>query len=234
MMTLRRPAEALELAAVTLPSVNLLPPEITEAIRFRRVQAGLAAGVVTTLGLVGLLYVGANGAVGDAQRDVDAASAEQTTLRAETAGYADVTQTYARVAAAKQMLVQAMGSEVRYSRFLNDLSLSIPPDVWLTNATWSQGDATATAAVPTAATTTTTGTTATGATPLGTVTLTGVAKNHDDVAVWLEQLAAQKGYAEPYLQSSTEVLLAEKKVVNWSTTVQLTPDALSGRYTNGG
>ena len=219
MMTLRRPAEALELAAVTLPSVNLLPPEIGEAIRFRRVQAGLAAGVVTTLGLVGLLYVGAHGAVRDAQRDVQAATAEQTTLRTETAGYADVTQTYARVAAAEQMLVQAMGSEVRYSRFLNDLSLSIPADVWLTGATWTQGTADGTTAV----------------TPgLGTVTLTGVAKKHDDVAVWLEQLAAQKGYAEPYLQSSTEALLGEKTVVNWSTTVSLTPDALSGRYTEAG
>ena len=226
MMTLRRPAEELELATVTLPSVNLLPPEIGEAIRFRRVQAGLMAGVVTTLGLVGLLYVGANGAVGDAQRDVQAASAEQTTLTAETAGYADVTQTYARVAAAEQMLVQAMGSEVRYSRFLNDLSLSIPEDVWLTNATWSQSAADGSAAAATG--------TAVPATSLGTVTLTGVAKSHDAVAVWLEQLAVQKGYAEPYLQSSTEALLGGRKVVNWSTTVQLTPEALSGRYTNGG
>jgi len=231
MMTLTRQRQDSELVPVTLPRVNLLPPEITESIRFRRVQGGLAAGVLMTLGLVGLLYVGANNGVADAQRDVDAASTEQSALRTETAGYADVTETYARVAAAEQMLVQAMGSEVRYSRLLNDLSLSIPEGVWLTSATWAQDTA---GAAPATGTATGTGTSATPTAALGTVTLNGVAKTHEDVAVWLEQLAAQKGYAEPYLSSSTEVLLDERVVVNWSATVSLTADALSGRYTNGG
>ena len=65
---------------------------------------------------------------------------------------------------------------------------------------------------------------------LGTVTLTGVAFAHTDVANWLESLAREKGYAGPLLQSSTEALLGTRKVVNWSVTVTLTPEALSGRY----
>ena len=43
-------------------------------------------------------------------------------------------QVYAQVAAAQAQLTQAMGQEMRYSYVLNDLSLTIPSDVWLTNA----------------------------------------------------------------------------------------------------
>jgi hypothetical protein len=40
-----------------LPRVNLLPPEIGEAVRFRRIQLGLGGGVLAALGTVTLLYV---------------------------------------------------------------------------------------------------------------------------------------------------------------------------------
>ena len=39
---------------------------------------------------------------------------------------------YAQVAAGEAALDLAMGDEVRYSFVLNDLSLTIPNDVWLT------------------------------------------------------------------------------------------------------
>lgn len=227
MRTLRRPAQTA--LPTTLPRVNLLPPEIAEAVRFQRIQGGLGLGILAALLIVGLLYLGAKGGVEDANTRVQTATAEKTQVQREITAYADVTAKYAAAAAAQQMLVQAMGSEVRYSRFLNDLSLSMPEDVWLKSATWAQTAATTgTAAAGTAAT-------GTGSTPaIGSVTLSGVAKTHDDVAVWLELLAAQKGYDAPYLQSSTEVLIDKTVVVNWSTTVALTPAALSGRYTKVG
>jgi hypothetical protein len=66
---------------------------------------------------------------------------------------------------------------------------------------------------------------------IGTVTFTGVGFSHDDVAVWLESLATQKGYANPYFSSSTETLLGTRKTVNFTSTATLTPAAYSGRYT---
>jgi len=203
---------------VVLPRVNLLPPEIAEQAHFRRVQGGLGLAVVAAVGLVGLLYTGASGSVGDAQAGLDQAQAQQSALQAETATYRDVTARYAKAAAVETMLVQAMGTEVQYSGLLNDLSLTVPDGVWVTNAQFSQTE-------PAAG----------GTTPgIGTVTMTGVALSYDDVALWLESQATQKGYDKPYLQTSTEALLAGKKVVNWSSTVVLTPDALSGRYTKAG
>jgi Tfp pilus assembly protein PilN len=205
----------------SLPRVNLLPPEIAETRRFRRIQLGLAGAVVGAVGIVALLYVGASSSVSSAQGDLDNANAKSTSLTAETAKYRDVTAVYARAAAAQAMLTQAMGEEVLYSRFMSDLSLSMPENVWLKNVNFTQ----TTAATPAAAT---------GAglmTPgIGTVTFTGIGFKHDDVAVWLESLASQKGYANPYFGSSTEALLGTRKIVNFTSTTTLTPAAYSGNY----
>lgn len=197
-----------------LPRVNLLPPEIAEVRRFRQVQAGLAGSLVAALGVVALLYVGASAAVAGAQEQVDDAVARHSTLQSQAAEYRDVTATYQRAADAQAMLVAAMGEEVRYSRLLNDLSLTLPAGVWLENASFTQGTATAAG--------TTSG--------IGTLVVSGVAYEYEDVALWLESLAGQQAYVDPLLQSSARALLGTKRVVDWSTTVTLSADALSGRY----
>ena len=200
-----------------LPRVNLLPPEIGERARFRKVQMGLGGGLLATVGAVALLYVAAVGSVNEAQVELDEATATGTALTAQTAQYDDVKAVYARAEAAKVMLTKAMGEEVRYSRFLNDLSLTIPDNVWVKNVTFAQA--------PVAP--------GVGATEpgVGTVTFTGVGFKHDDVAVWLESLAKQKGYTNPYFTSSTKSLIGTREVVDFTSTVTMTPAALSGRYT---
>ena len=201
----------------TLPRVNLMPREIDERRRFRRIQYGLGAGVAAAVGVVAIGFVVAAGSVGSAQEDVDAQAAETSRLTAETAKYADVTKVYAQAAAAQAMLTDAMGEEVKYSGFLSDLSLSVPDNVWLTNLTFSQ-----TAVQPAV------GSTEPG---VGTITVSGVGFSHEDVASWLESLAGQTGYANPYFASSTESLIGPRTVVNFESTATLTPAALSGDYT---
>lgn len=228
MISLSKADEApVALALPALPAVNLLPPEIMVRRRFRRVQAGLVGAVLAAALIVALLFVAASGGVSAAQGDVMAAGAQQRSVQAESARYKDVTAAYQRVADAQALLVTAMGQEVRYSRFLNDLALSIPPNVWIKTIAFTQAAPGAAAAGAA---------TATSTTGIGSVSVTGVAFTHEDVALWLESLADEKGYAAPTLQTSTEVLLGTNKPgVNWSSTVVLTPVALSGRYTaNGG
>jgi Tfp pilus assembly protein PilN len=206
----------------SLPRVNLLPPEIAETRRFRRIQMGLGAAVLGAVGITALLYVAASSSASSAQGELDTALARHTALQADSAKYSQVTAVYDRAAAAQAMLTQAMGEEVRYSQFLNDLSLSVPENVWLKNVTFSQAGAAAPAP----------GAAATAVSPgIGTVTFTGVGFSHDDVAVWLESLATQKGYANPYFSNSAEALLGTRKTVNFTSSVALTPAAYSGRYT---
>ena len=202
---------------VALPKVNLLPPEIAESARFRKVQFGLGGGVLAAIGVVAMLYVGASGSLSEANTELETSQATGTQLQAETAKYNDVTAVYAQAAAAEAMLTSAMGEEVRYSQFLNDLSLTVPENIWVKNLTFAQ------AATPPAL-----GATEPG---IGTVTFSGVGFKHDDVAVWLESLAKQKGYANPYFSNSTEAMVGTRKTVNFTSTVTLTPDALSKRYT---
>ena len=211
--------ELTALPSVDLPRVNLLPPEIAEQARRRRVELGLAGGLVATVGVVGLLYAGATSSVSDATDELAAATARGSALQAQTREFADVNDVYDRAATAQALLVSAMGQEVRFSTFLDDLSKTVPDHVWLKNVTFTQA-----APVPGAVA---------AAAGIGTATFTGVGFRHDDVATWLETLAAQPGFADPYVSESTAGEIGDRKTVSFTSTVTLTADALSGRYAEG-
>jgi Tfp pilus assembly protein PilN len=206
----------------TLPRVNLLPPEIGEQRRFRHVQAGLGGAVLASLIVVGALVVAAGAQVSNAQDDLDANKAQATQLQSKVAEYAEVPLVYGQVEAARAQLEQAMGSEVRWSYFLNDLSLKIPGHVWLDSMTVTS---TAAAAAPASGDQYAT-------TGIGTVTFVGHGYSHNDVAAWLESLAKQKGYTQPYFTDSTvDPRGTDLKAVTFTSNVTVTDDALSQRYT---
>jgi Tfp pilus assembly protein PilN len=207
----------------TLPRVNLLPPEIGEQRRFRHVQVGLGGAVLASLVVVGALLVAAGAQVGKAQDDLDANKAHAAVLQANVDQYADVPLVLGQVEAARAQLGQAMGQEVRWSYFLNDLSLKIPQHVWLDSMTVSSA-ATAVAATPTVS--------QYAAVGIGNVAFEGHAYSHNDVAAWLNSLAKQKGYTQPYFSDSTIAPLGTNKdAVKFASQVTLTEDALSKRYT---
>lgn len=215
-------------ALATLPRVNLLPPEIQEQARLRKVQAGLGLAVAAALGAAGLLYLAASNSANDAQQQLDASNARAATLKSRMAAYSEVPAVIAAVEAARTQVSQAMGQEVRWSYFLNDLSLTVPDRVWLTDMTVTQ-NVDAASAVPAA--------TAPGAggylTPgIGSVSFTGKAYGHKDVAAWLDSLAKQQGYTQPYFTDSTVEPVGDRETaVKFTSQVTLTTDALSGRWT---
>lgn len=202
---------------IKLPSVNLLPPEIAEARRTRRAQAAMSAAVLLAVAVVGGLYYQAHRDVREGQATLAAAHAEQARLQGQVRSYRGVAEVQAELSARAALLAEAMGQEIQWSGYLNDLSLKIPANVWLTSMTASQGTSGVT---PVGA----------GAPTIGTITFGGTAFTHDDVATWLDGLATEKGYTNPYFTSSSEAQTAGRNTVTFSSTVQLTPDALSGRY----
>ena len=205
-----------------LPRVNLLPPEIAEKAAFRKVQVGLGSAVLATVGIVGLLFVSASHGVSSAQSDLDTATARHASLQAEATKYRNVTALYAAADAAQQQLGTAMGDEIRYSQLLNDLSLSVPSNVWFKSLTFAAPTAPSTA--PGAA-----------ATPsFGSLSITGVGYSHDDVAAWLDSIAGLKTYSDPYFSNSTVALLGLKDTVTFTSTANLTDKALSKRYKPAG
>jgi Tfp pilus assembly protein PilN len=213
-----------------MPRVNLLPPEIAEAQRLRQLQLVMGGAVVLTVVAVGGLYLHARSGVSDAQTSLDAAQAQQTTLQTKLSALSSVKQTYADVSAKQAMLGQAMGTEVRWSRTLNDLSFRIPSNVWLTGLT-----ATETAAGDSSTAGSATSTALPSATPTeGTITFSGVAFKQDDVATWLNALGREHGFSDPSFSSSTENYIGSREVDNFNTSVSLTDKILSNRYTKAG
>ena len=207
-----------------MPRVNLLPPEIALRRRARAIQVGMGAAVAASVAIVGVVYLMAHQSANDAQTDLDTAKAQSTTLQSQLAQYAGDEQLRADLSAQQLMLEDAMGKEIQWSHFLNDLSLRIPNNVWVTHLTMSANVDTATVAPATADTVLTDA-------GVGKVGVEGVALSHDDVAAWLNSLAHQKGYANPFFSKSEEGFIGTTPVATWSSTNTLTEDAWSGRYT---
>jgi Tfp pilus assembly protein PilN len=210
----------------TLAVVNLLPPEIHEAAKFRRLQFALAGVGVAAVAVVGGLTYQAHHSVSAAKSQLAQAQAQQTSLQSQVTGIQSVSQVYTQVAAKQAMLTRAMGSEIRWSYYLTDLSLRVPSNVWLTNVTATESGPGAVGAPTTAV-----------PSPLvqsgiGTVQFSGVAFSHDDVASWLDALAKEKGFTQVYFSSSTKGLIGTRPVVNFVSQASLSAAALSGRYLN--
>lgn len=207
-------------STLAVPGVNLLPPEIGQRHRLRRLQLGVGCALLTVVGVVTALSMAAAAAVQEAGAELEAASTRGAVLTAENAEYVDVLAVHRDARSAQEMLALAMGQEVRFSELLDDLTRTVPDDVWLEDVTFSQ-----TAAPPAA-----------GGAPagIGAVTFTGVALSYEDVAAWLDSLAAQEGYADPSLTESTATAPAqgERRTVGFRSTVVLTSAALSQRHTS--
>lgn len=224
--TLRRAGHRTELRGPTTARVNLMPPEVAEVRRFRRVRYGLGGAVLAAIGVVILLLLLALGSVSSAQQQVDKTQAEQSQLQGRLTRFNGVRQVYTQVAQGDAQLRSALSGEVQLSHYLNDLSLTVPQNVWLTNlsVTLDAGSGTGSAA----------GAGAPGsavARPgIGTLTATGSAFAHEDVANWLETLGRQKGFADAYLSNSTEALIGQRRTVTFSSTATVTAAALSHRF----
>jgi Tfp pilus assembly protein PilN len=190
------------------------------------VQLGLGIGVVAALGVVGALVLSAGAQVSSAQDDLDAQKARNATLQADAAKYADVPEVYAQVDAAKAQLTQAMGKEVRWSRFLNDLSVVTPGKVWFETITVAENvdAAPVTAAAPTGQ--------AWGTANIGTINFKGKGYTHNDVASWLKALASEKGVADAYFTRSAQEQTGTTGSVTFDSQAVITEDLLSGRFTD--
>jgi Tfp pilus assembly protein PilN len=204
-----------------MPRVNLMPPEIAEAARFRRLQLAMGSAVVVAAVLVAGLYVNGRSSVTNAQTQVTAATTQHAALQAKLTGLDSVAQTLADVQGKQALLAQAMGEEIRWSYLLNDLSLTVPSNLWITGITANE-TATNQGLTATAGTSSTTG--------LGTVTFTVIGLKHDDIASWLDTLAKTRGLLDPTFASSIESAIGSRSVVDGNTTVNLGPKALSNRY----
>lgn len=204
------------------PRVNLLPPEIAEQVALRKSQVAMLATGLAAVAVVGVMYLQATAKVSAAEDEKAEAAAASAKLRTELRALDHVKETYARVDAANKTIATAMAFEVRWSTYLHDMTLTIPENVWLNEVAaemdvMKQGGSTTEQVLDSG---------------LGTVTFKGSAFSKDDVASWLESLAKQKGYADPYF-TKAEDRMTSRIVIDFESTTYLSDKALSNRYTKG-
>jgi Tfp pilus assembly protein PilN len=213
-----------------MPRVNLLPPEIAEAARLKRLKSILLVLLLAVTGLVVLGFLMVSGQIGAAEDDLAVVEAEGVALQNEVATYAEVPQVYGAVRTAQTNLVTASAPEIRWSFYLNDLSLTIPSTSRIVSMTAVNQLAAAQITGPTAETTV--GVTPLGATSVGSVAFSSRTTDLDAIASWLQSLARQDGYIEPTVESAVkaEVTDAVGEFYDVESSTQMSADAVSGRF----
>jgi Tfp pilus assembly protein PilN len=201
--------------------VNLLPPEILEGRRFRRVQVLLGLAVLACIALAGAATWWAHTTVTDAQADLDAAQARVTTLQRKQAQYAEVPKITAEVDAATAARAQAMSTDVTWYRYLGELNAALPGGVVLKSLTVTM----AAAGVPAAA-----------ADPLsvagiGTIAVDGTAPSYPAVSSWLDALDDVGGVDYPALSNAARSSIdANTELITFNSSAVVTEKALSHLY----
>jgi Tfp pilus assembly protein PilN len=214
--------------------VNLLPPEIEDARRLKRTQAGLALGLAAVVVALGGVYAVEAHDKAQATDELAASKAQGVQLQQEQAKYADVPRTIAAIDAAEGARSTAMANDVEWYRTLNNFAVTLPKNVWFTTLTLATnaGGSSAGAAAPAPTTTTpapTSGTAAPAA-GIGVLTVAGSAMDHPDVATWLDTLARQPGMTNAYFTNSVKAKIGDTTIVNFQSTATITDAALSHRY----
>jgi Tfp pilus assembly protein PilN len=205
--------------------VNLLPPEIYERQRIRR-----RTGAVVAVGLLVLLAIGAFYflqvvRLNEVEDDISAQAARNAELQAQINELQEIAALETEIATTRALLNDLLADRVLWSGVLRDVSLVIPGEVWLNGLTGSVG-------VPAAGEATTETTTVTpGATGglVGQITFNGYAFGHREVALWLSRLEDVRGFVNPWLQSSTKTDIGLTEVAQFTSSVDLSEQALARR-----
>lgn len=201
-----------------MSQVNLLPPDVLQAQRYRRLTSGVVvAGIVLVAAVFGYYLLQSNelSSVNDEIVAQEATNASIQASIAEKQKYADL---QAEAQAQQQLLAAAYAGEVSFSALLMDFSRVIPSDAYV-NSLAVQADQATVAAE--------------GATPglIGGITGSGQAVSIDTLSVFLTRLEQVKGWVNPWM--STVSRNEEVNGYDYSVSVDLTDEVVTERGKEG-
>ena len=206
--------------------VNLLPPEIAQRQRERRTVIVTGALVLVWLALLGALYGFKLSDVEAARVDRAQAQAEVTRLQQELASLQPFAELDRRLSARNTLLATVMAEEISWAKTLNDLSLTFPADSSLLTLAATTGQDAAGAPVE-------------GGIDLGEsvaeLSFSGytVDRYSPGVRRALLKFNDVPAFANAYLAQAANAQRGDTGVTAYNGTVQLDPDAYTGRYANG-
>lgn len=201
-----------------MSQVNLLPPDVLQAQRYRRLTSGVVvAGIVLIAAVFGYYLLQSN-ELSSVNDEIAAQEATNASIQASIAEKQKFADLQAEAQAQQQLLAAAYAGEVSFSALLMDFSRVIPSDAYV-NSLAVQADQAAVAAE--------------GATPglIGGITGSGQAVSIDTLSVFLTRLEQVKGWVNPWM--STVSRNEEVNGYDYSVSVDLTDEVVTERGKEG-
>jgi len=205
-----------------MSQVNLLPPEIRERQRTRRLTSLVALAGVVVLAGIGFLYGVQALTLSQVREDLRAQEAVNSQLQAEIASLQRFADLQAELREKQALVGEVFANEVSWSGALLDLSRVIPADAYLTGMTAQLSVQTGQPAEPTPE----------GAQLIGSITFDGVVADIDTLADWLTRLEGVRGWVNAWASNATETEPFSGHYT-FSSGVDLSVDAVTRRGAGG-
>jgi Tfp pilus assembly protein PilN len=201
-----------------IPSVaaNLLPTEVMEARRSRRVKRTVVVLLVLSVLLLVGWYGFARVQTGLAESELADAKASTERLTKQQDAFAELQQVQNDKAAIDRQLAQLMVNDMAWPALLRDLRAAAPAGLRLTGITVTLDASRTTGAGGGGATTA----------QVAFVTITGVGTSKPQIANYVDALGNVTGVADPFI---TNVVVSEKGL-DFSVKVNVTTALLGGRF----
>ena len=200
-----------------MSQVNLLPPDILQAQKWRRLTLLVAAiGTVVVVLVIGFYLLQVN-TLSSVNADIEDRNQTNESINAQIASKQKYAALQAEAAAQEQKLSLAYAGEVSFSALLMDTSRVIPSDAYLDTLSLQITDP---ATAPVDTTTTTTGL-------VGSITGGGKAVSIDTLATFLTRLESVNGWVNPFINT----IGADAETGGWiySYAVDLTDEVVTPR-----
>jgi Tfp pilus assembly protein PilN len=208
--------------------INLLPPEIYERQRVRRRTAAVVVVGLIVLAALGAFYFLQTLRLNEVEDDITAQEAENARLQAQIAELQEIDALQREIEATRTVLNVLLADRVLWSGVLRDVSLVVPGQAWLSGLSGQVG-APGAVDTTTGTTVTTPGQAAQPGALVGQISFDGFAFTHRDVALWLSRLEDVRGFLNPWLSNSTKTLIGTQEAVQFTSSVDLTEQALARR-----
>jgi Tfp pilus assembly protein PilN len=192
--------------------INLLPPEIGERRRVREITLLIGAAGLALLGLLIVVFLVQTARIAGERDHLAEAKRANAALQRQVNELQAFVQIQQTVQTKAQLLTQLTQNEVRWSVLLNDVSLVIPTDVWLTTFTGTVQVSGGTGNQP--------------VTSVGNISMAGSTFSHLDVAKWLSRLSMVREFTFPYLTLSAKGGEGATEIVTFNSSVNLSTAAL--------
>lgn len=178
--------------------INLLPPELAERRRARRLTRMLALGGLGLAVVLALVYTAQLTRLSTERGRLETERTENARLRQQVAQLSQFARLRADLEAKQRLLSTLTVNEVRWSVVLSDISRVIPANAWLTSLTGTVQIATGTAPQPQA----------TGGPGIGTIQFSGCTLvppdgTHLEVARFLIRIGMPATTVSPFLTLSS-------------------------------